>query len=103
MEAALCGNLASAVIEELGEDLPDQETEWLVLECFRIEEAYYREAGEPYDLAVWLVNQLQFLRRNASAHIEEIQSKYREAAKLAQTYSMGNIIEFLQGFSREFS
>ena len=97
------GALTHVFMDPLDPDeiLPE-ELEESLFDCFEEEENYFRDTEEPYDLAVSLVNQLQYLRRDPAKHWDMIRSKFDEAVQLARDHSMSNIMEFLTAFADSF-
>lgn len=92
MQAAIAGNLA-AFLKRLGNEADDQE----IVACFKIEESYYEKAGEVRELAISLLNQVQFYLAKSILSPKEILEMFNRAEQIVRKY---HIREFESAIAR---
>ncbi len=87
--AAVAGNLAGFLTDKGDMKTHAQE----VIDCFRIEEDYFRATGEERELAISLFNQIRFYLVEFEQYESVIREKYAQAMEIAQR---NNLREFAQ-------
>ena len=96
-KAVVYGHIAEVIQLNMDQDEePDPEMEEFLIQCFELEESYFRSVNEPYDIAVSLINQLHYYSRKPEEHRVKILLKFRETEKIATDNSLGNILYYLK-------